>query len=149
MKSNTRRAAKFVFLLAALVSGALSRVALAQEKAAKIDELISVYHDYGQFNGSALVAEGGKVIYKKGFGLANMEWSLPNHLDTKFRVGSITKQFTVMLILQLVDQGKLKLEGKITDYLPDYPKKTGDRVTIHHLLNHTSGIPSYTGLTGF
>ncbi len=148
MKSNTRRRAEVVFLLAVLVS-ALSPVTLAQEKAAKIDELMSVYHEYGQFNGSVLVAEGGKVIYKKGFGLANKEWNIPNQPDTKFRVGSITKQFTAMLVLQLVDRGKLKLEGKITDYLPDYPKKTGDRVTIHHLLNHTSGIPTYTGLPGF
>jgi len=122
---------------------------LAQDKAAKIDELMKVYQGYKQFNGSVLVAENGKVIFKKGYGMANMEWNIPVETDTKFRLGSITKQFTSMLILQLVQEGKIKLDGKLTDYLPDYRKETGDRVTIHQLLNHTSGIPSYTGLPNF
>jgi CubicO group peptidase (beta-lactamase class C family) len=122
---------------------------LAQTKAQKLDALMAKFHEYGQFNGSVLVAENGKVIFKKGYGFANMEWNIPNTPETKFRIGSITKQFTAMLILQLVEQGKLKLDGKITDYLPDYPKSTGDKVTIHHLLTHTSGIPSYTGFPKF
>src|SRR5437867_2981639 len=123
--------------------------ALAQDKASKIDQLISLYNKYGQFNGSALVADNGRVIYKKGFGLANMEWNIPNAPDTKFRLGSITKQFTATLILQLVEQGKIRLDGKITDYLQDYRQDTGAKVTIHNLLSHTSGIPSYTSLPGF
>lgn len=121
----------------------------AQQTAKQIDELMKQYYDYGQFNGSILVAEKGKVVYAKGLGLANMEWSIPNQPDTKFRIGSITKQFTATLILQLVEEGKLKLDGKITDYLTDYRKDTGERVTIHHLLNHTSGIPSYTSRPDF
>ena len=122
---------------------------LAQTKSQKIDALLSQFHEYGQFNGSALVAENGKVIFKKGFGMANMEWDIPNKPDTKFRVGSITKQFTAMLVMQLVEKGALRLDGKITDYLPDYPKSMGDRVTIHHLLTHTSGIPGYTEFPNF
>ena len=122
---------------------------LAQDKAAKIDELMKVYNSYKQFNGAVLVAENGKVIFKTGYGMANMEWNIPVETDTKFRLGSITKQFTSMLILQLVQEGKIKVEGKLTDYLPDYRKDTGDRITIHQLLNHTSGIPSYTGLPNF
>src|SRR5438270_5328801 len=128
---------------------AFQSAAFAQDKARKIDELISRYQQYGQFNGSALVADNGKLIYQKGFGLANMEWSIPNESDTKFRLGSITKQFTATLILQLVEQGKIKLDGKLVDYLPDYRKDTGSKVTIHSLLSHTSGIPSYTSLPGF
>lgn len=124
-------------------------VALAQDKAQKIDELLKAYHEYGQLNGSVLVAENGKVIYKKGFGMANMEWEIPNQPDTKFRIGSVTKQFTAALILQLVEEGKIKLDGKVTDYLPDYRKDTGEKVTVHQLLNHTSGIKSYTSLPGF
>ncbi|HKX83748.1 MAG TPA: serine hydrolase [Pyrinomonadaceae bacterium] len=122
---------------------------LGQDKAAQIDELMKQYNSFGQFNGSVLVAENGNVILKKGYGLANMEWKVPNEPDTKFRLGSITKQFTATLILQLVEQGKIKLDGKVTDYLSDYRKDTGDKVTIHQLLNHTSGIPSYTGQPGF
>lgn len=123
--------------------------ALAQENAKKIEDLLKSYNDYGQFNGAVLVADKGKVVFAKGFGMANMEWEIPNQTDTKFRVGSVTKQFTAALIMQMVEEGKIKLDGKITDYLPDYRKDTGGKVTIHQLLNHTSGIPSYTGLPNF
>src|SRR5687767_7225338 len=123
--------------------------AFAQQNVQKIDGLLKQYYDYGQFNGSVLVAEKGKIIYEKGFGMANMEWSIPNQPDTKFRIGSVTKQFTAALILQLVEEGKIKLDGKITDYLTDYRKDTGEKVTIHQLLNHTSGIPSYTSNPDF
>src|SRR5688572_12291329 len=121
--------------------------ALAQQSVQKIDGLLKQYNEYGQLNGSVLVAENGKIIYKKGYGMANMEWAIPNQPDTKFRIASITKQFTAALILQLVEEGKIKLDGKITDYLTDYRKDTGDKVTIHQLLNHTSGIPDYKNVT--
>jgi CubicO group peptidase (beta-lactamase class C family) len=121
----------------------------ATQKAAKFDEVMALASKYKTFNGAVLVAENGKVIYKKGFGLANMEWNIPNTPETRFRLGSITKQFTATLILQLVEQGKIKLDGKLSDYLPDYRKDVGEKVTIHQLLTHTSGIPSYTGLPGF
>jgi len=116
----------------------------AQTKAEKIDALVRQYVANRQFNGALLVADKGKVIIKKGYGMANMEWNIANTSTTKFRLGSVTKQFTAMLIMQLVEQGKLKLDGKVTTYLPDYPKATGDKITIHHLLTHTSGIPNYT-----
>lgn len=121
----------------------------AQDKASKIDELVTKTFENRQFNGSVLVAEHGKVIYKKGFGYANLEWKIPNKPDSKFRVGSITKQFTAMLVMQLVEEGKIKLDAKLTDYIPDYRKDTGDKVKIHHLLTHTSGIPRFTILPGF
>jgi CubicO group peptidase (beta-lactamase class C family) len=138
---------RIAFLLTFLT--VFSLPSYAQEKTVKIDQFVSLHHQFGHFNGAALVADQGKVIYKKGFGLANMEWNIPNATDTKFRLGSITKQFTATLILQLVEQGKIKLDGKLIDYLPDYRKDTGEKITIHHLLTHTSGIPSYTGLPGF
>jgi CubicO group peptidase (beta-lactamase class C family) len=119
------------------------------EKTAKIQEVLSLANKYRQFNGSALVVENGKVIYRGALGIANMEWGISNTPETKFRLGSITKQFTSMLTLQLVEQGKIKLDGKISDYLPDYRKDIGDKVTIHNLLTHTSGIPSYTDQPGF
>lgn len=116
----------------------------AQANVKQIDALMKTYVEYGQLNGAVLVADRGKVIYKRGFGMANFEWSIPNQPDTRFRIGSVTKQFTAALILQLAEQGKIKLDGKLSDYLPYYRKDAGDRVTIHQLLNHTSGIPSYT-----
>ncbi len=138
----------FIFISAvSLQSFTLAQT--AADKSAKIDQLMTEYFKQGTFNGSVLVAERGHVIFKKGYGLADMEWEIPNAADTKFRLGSITKQFTATLILQLVEQGKIKLDARMTDYLTDYRKDTGDRVTIHHLLTHTSGIPSYTGLPEF
>lgn len=133
-----------IFLIMTFFLYVFQHYSFTQDKSSKIDELMQLYHDYEQFNGTVLVADKGKVIYKKGFGLANMEWNIPNGPDTKFRIGSITKQFTSMLIMQLVEKEKIDLKGKITDCLPDYRKDTGEKVTIHHLLTHTSGIPSYT-----
>lgn len=120
-----------------------------QDKATQIDQLLSKYNEYGQFNGSALVAEHGKVIFKKGYGQANMEWDIQNQPDTKFRLGSISKQFTAFLIVKLAEEGKLKLDSPITTYLPNYPKATGDKITVQHLLTHTSGVPNYTSAPNF
>ncbi|MEP6635437.1 MAG: serine hydrolase [Acidobacteriota bacterium] len=147
------RALAITLVTCAMMAFALQGPVLAQDpaksKAAKIAEVMMTANKYRLFNGSVLVAENGKVIYKKGLGLANMEWNIPNAPDTRFRLGSITKQFTATLVLQLVEQGRIKIDSKITDYLPDYRKDTGGKVTIHNLLTHTSGIPNYTGLPGF
>jgi len=138
------RTARFVVLLSLLAIPAF-----ASTRAERMDEFLSAYNKLRQFNGAALVAQNGKVILEKGYGLANMEWQIPNTPDTKFRLGSITKQFTSMVIMQLANEGKMSLDEKITTYLPDYRKDTGDKVTVRNLLSHTSGIPSYTSLPGF
>ncbi|MDC6390720.1 serine hydrolase [Maribacter sp. PR1] len=120
-----------------------------QSKVEKLDDLINQYLEYGKFNGSVLVAHEGEVLLKKGYGWANMEWDIPNAPNTKHRLGSITKQFTAMLILQLAAEGKLDLQAPISTYLPDYPKEKGAKITTHHLLTHSSGIPNYTSFPGF
>jgi len=127
----------------------ITPILFAQSKSEKIDDLLSRYNEYGLLNGSVLVAEKGEVILKKGYGLANMEFDIPNSEKTVHRIGSITKQFVSTMIMQLVEEGKIKVDEKMTTYLKDYRKETGDRVTIFHLLTHTSGIPSYTGSPGF
>ena len=148
MKSNSNYSIykNGIFILFLIL---ISNISFAQTKVEQIEELLSTYEEYGKFNGSVLVSDQGKVIYKKGFGMANMEWDIPNEANTKHRLGSITKQFTAMLILQLVAEGKLDLQAPITTYLPDYPKTSGDIITIHHLLTHTSGIPNYTAFPKF
>src|SRR5690349_5795862 len=115
MKSKSKITIKAVFLGVFIVTGLLN-VTYGQAKIDKLDKLLRAYAEYGKFNGSVLVSEKGKVIYKKGFGLAEMEWNIPNKPDTKHRLGSITKQFTAMLIMQLVEQGKLKLDVPISTY---------------------------------
>ncbi len=99
------------------------------------------------YAGTVLVAQKGKVIYQRAMGKADMEWNIPNAIDTRFQIGSITKQFTAACILQLAEQGKLGLDDKLSKYFPGFPK--GDSVTIHMLLNHTSGIKSYTSMSEF
>ena len=114
----------------------------------------ALLNDYAQaafnvkdFNGVMLVMQKGKVIYKKAFGMADREWNVANTVNTKFRIGSVTKQFTATCILQLAEQGKLNIDDKLSKYIPDYPK--GDSITIHMLLSHTSGIKNYTELSEF
>ncbi len=113
-------------------------------KVEDIDAVVRSYYETHQFSGTVLVAEAGQVIYRKSYGWANREWNIPNRPEAKYRIASISKQFTAMLILQLVSEGRLSLTGRITDYLPYYRKDTGRRITIHHLLTHTSGIPDLT-----
>ena len=149
MKTKSNRSLFNVILLGVLLQVITLQATIAQTKAEKIDQLMSLYSEYNQFNGTVLVAENGKVIYKKGFGMANMEWNIPNQPDTKLRLGSVSKQFTALLILQLMEEGKLKLNVPITTYLPDYPKTNGDRITIHHLLTHSAGILNYTSIPNF
>ena len=131
-------------LIALLLLASSSLIAGAASSADRIDALLARYRELGLFNGSALVADQGQVVLKKGYGLANLEWAIPNTPDTKFRLGSLTKQFTATLILQLVERGQIDLAAPVTRYLPDYPPKSGDRISIHQLLNHTSGIVGYT-----
>ncbi|MCL4811912.1 MAG: serine hydrolase [Vicinamibacteraceae bacterium] len=121
----------------------------AEQKADAIDAFLSRFSDLQALNGAVLVADGGKVIYRKGFGQADFEWGVANTPDTRFRLASVSKQFTAAVILQLVQEGKFTLDTTLAEALPSYRKDTGAKVTIHHLLNHTSGIPSYTSLPAF
>lgn len=116
-------------------------VSAVSGKARQIDELMTLYFKCGLFRGAVLVAEEGAVIYKRAFGLADDDQRIPNTTDTQFGIGALTEAFTATLVLQLVNEGKLKLDGKITDYLPDFPKSTGDKITVQHLLTQTSGFP--------
>lgn len=117
---------------------------IINDKAQKIDDILTAYHKFDLFNGSAIIAQSGKEILKKSYGKASFTWNIDNTATTKFRIGSLTKQFTALLILQLKQEGKLKLEDKITKHLPWYFKNTGNKITIHQLLSMTSGLPNYT-----
>jgi len=120
-----------------------SGLLFAQSKTDKISSLMDSYCKYRRFNGAILIAENGDILFQKGYGFANFEAQVPNSADTKFRIASITKSFTAIMVMQLVEEGRLSLDGKINDYLPEYPAVTGNRISIHHLLSHTSGIIDY------
>jgi CubicO group peptidase (beta-lactamase class C family) len=96
------------------------------------------------FSGTVLVAHNDKIIEKRAYGQASIEFCVKNNIDTKFNIASITKLFTAVATLQLYEQGKLKLNIPIGEYLPNYPNKlVRDSVTIHQLLTHTSGLNNF------
>jgi CubicO group peptidase (beta-lactamase class C family) len=113
----------------------------AQEITKKIEILINSYSEIYRFNGVVLVSKKGKVLFEKGFGYRDIEHKLPNTPHTIYQIGSMTKQFTAVVILKLEEQKKLTLQDKLNKYFPDYPR--GNEITIEHLLTHTSGIYEY------
>jgi CubicO group peptidase (beta-lactamase class C family) len=120
---------------------------LAQDTA-RMDQLIQPYVANHQFMGSVLVARDGQVIYSKGYGSADLEWDAPNTPNTKFRLGSVTKQFTAASILLLEERGKLSVSDPVKKYVPDAPV-AWDKITIFNLLTHTSGIPNFTNFPDY
>jgi CubicO group peptidase (beta-lactamase class C family) len=107
-----------------------------------VDELLAPYVKDGRFSGSILIARGEDILVSKGYGMANREHDVPNTPQTKFRLHSVTKQFTAMAILMLQEQGQLSVQDLVCDHVPDCPK-AWQPITIHHLLTHSLGIPDY------
>jgi CubicO group peptidase (beta-lactamase class C family) len=114
----------------------------------QFDKLLSEQFKSNETGVSVLISKKGEVIYKKAFGMANLELNVPMQVDNVFRIGSITKQFTAVAILQLMEQGRLRLNDNITKYIPDYPTQ-GNKITIEHLLTHTSGIANKTDMPDY
>lgn len=111
-------------------------------------ELVAAFVKADLFAGTVLVATGSEVLLRQGFGLADREWGVAHVPESKFRLGSLTKQFTATAILQLMEAGQLALDDKIAKHYRDAPAAWRD-VSLMHLLTHTSGIPSYTSIPGF
>lgn len=125
--------------LALLVLAGLAQQASAQAPPQAFQKVMQPYVDARRFMGSVLVASKGKIIFSNGYGMADLEWSIPNSPTTRFNIASMTKQFTAAAILLLEDRGKLKTSDLVKKYLPDAPA-SWDKITIYHLLTHTSGI---------
>lgn len=130
------------------ISFFILNTANAQDLESKFDQLLEAKYKINEPGAAALISKNGEVIYRKAFGNANLELGIAMTPNNVFEIGSITKQFTAISILILEEQGKLKIEDEITKYIPDYPT-LGKTITIHHLLNHTSGIKSYTNMQSF
>jgi CubicO group peptidase (beta-lactamase class C family) len=112
----------------------------------ELDKYLQACHEVYDFHGAVLIGKDGRVFYKKGIGMANIELGVPNTPEMKFQIGSITKQFTATAIMQLAEKGLLSVDDPITKYITDYPSETGNKITIHNLLTHTSGVTSYTSM---
>lgn len=118
----------------------IGKTHVAQSQSQEIHKAITHYNAIGQFNGLILVAEKGKIIYENAFGKASYEWNIGNTLDTKMQIASITKTFTALMIMQMIEQGKIKLNGTIADYIIDYSGEKGAQITVDQLLRHSSGL---------
>ena len=130
-----------LIVLAAGLAQALGPAA-GPDVAARMDAYLAAAHRIQRFSGSVLVARGGTIVLRKSYGQANYELNVPNTPKTKFRLGSVTKQFTSLAIFELEKSGKLKVTDTVKTFFPDYP--AGDKITLYHLLTHTAGIPNLT-----
>ncbi|MEO1032675.1 MAG: serine hydrolase [Bacteroidota bacterium] len=135
---------KFSLLVLAL-SFLFTTTFQAQDLTSQFDDVVSKYYQSDMPGATILVAKDGKAIYRNAVGKSNLELDVDMVPENVFRLASITKQFTAVAILMLEEQGKLRLDDPITKFIPDYPTQ-GKTITIHHLLNHTSGIKSYTSM---
>jgi CubicO group peptidase (beta-lactamase class C family)/uncharacterized protein YneR len=144
MKTLKQTSRKLLLLIIFLIVNSTFSQNLEQ----KIDAMASEAYPENGPGVSILVAKDGKVMYQKAFGNASLELNVPMTTGNVFEIGSITKQFTAVAILMLEEQSKLKLSDDLTKYIPDYPTN-GKTITIHNLLNHTSGIKSYTDMPSF
>jgi len=124
---------KIIFLLTSIS---------ASGQSVRISKILGEIDSKEHLSGVVLVGQGGHTIYQKAYGTANKSFGIANNPDTKFLLGSLTKQFTALLIMQQVETGKLNLDLPITTYLTDFRKETGEKITTRHLLTHTHGIPN-------
>jgi CubicO group peptidase (beta-lactamase class C family) len=125
--------------LPVIVLAVLAYTSSAQTPSDHLKQVVQPYVDAQMFMGSVLVAKKGKVIFSKSYGMADLEWSVPNSSTTRFNIASMTKQFTAASILLFEDRGKLRTDDLVKKYLPEAPA-SWDKITIYHLLTHTSGI---------
>lgn len=140
------KTAKFLLVLYLLFAFPAAN-SFAQSIEQTLDVVFQNYYQPNLPGATVLIAKDGEIIYRKAFGNANMELNVAMKPENILELGSITKQFTAVAILMLMEQNKLSLQDSLSKYIPDYPN--GNKITIHHLLTHTSGIKSYTDMPSF
>ncbi|HVQ10131.1 MAG TPA: serine hydrolase domain-containing protein [Allosphingosinicella sp.] len=145
----TGRFLRGAFFAAAAVSVAtLAAAAPPADLRARADAIVAAAFPADGPGGAVIISRGGETIYRAGRGLADVEARRPATPDSVFRLGSLTKQFTAAVVLQLVQEGRIALDDPVSRFFPDYPQP-GAAATVRQLLNHTSGIQSYTGIPGW
>lgn len=138
VKQKFRYLKIYLFLLIFL---SFSFAVNAQAENSKIQKILENAYAKGEFSGVVLAAQGDEILFKGAVGEANREWKIPNTISTKFRICSVTKQFTAMLVMQLVEAGKINLDSTVADYLPEFRKDTASKISIRNLLLSASGLP--------
>ncbi|MVM29960.1 serine hydrolase [Spirosoma sp. HMF4905] len=131
------------FLVSCSVTYGQKNASVLAPRLKTLDSTLTVLHDRAMFSGVVLVAEQGKVLYKKALGTGNIGTNEPLTTSSAFNLASVSKQFMAMMIMQLQERGKLSYDEPVQTYLPDFPYTT---ITVRDLLNHTSGLPEYFDL---
>ena len=116
-----------------------------RQHAQRMDALLDAYATVNSFSGVVRIAQGDELIFERALGMASAELNVPNNLSHTFRIGSISKSLTALAIMQLAEQGRLTLDGRVAQFVPDYPE---GEVRVRHLLTNSSGIPDYLMLEG-
>lgn len=129
------------------IKNSVSNVNSTMQIETEIDAIFKQAYPADSPGATVLIAQNGKIIYRKAFGMANLELKVPMKPENVLQLASITKQFTSVAILLLIEQGKLSLQDPLSKYIADYPR--GNEIRLHHLLNHTSGIKDYTRIAEF
>ena len=135
--------ARNILLIITIFMLSISSSTQNKSNIAQVDEYLNQWHKADRFNGVVLIAKNDHILFEKGYGYANREWKVPCSKNMKFDIGSTSKQFTTVMIFQLIEEGKINLDDKLTVHLPDYRNDTGAKITIDNLLKQTSGIPCY------
>jgi CubicO group peptidase (beta-lactamase class C family) len=136
-----------VSLFAGLVSLTFHNLCFAQNIESQVDAYIGAHMRCDYFSGNVLIARDDQVLINKSYGMANYEHDVPNAPHTKFQIGSMSKPFTAMAIMILQETGLLSVNDPLSKFIPDFPD--GDKITIHHLLTHTSGVPALASIPDF
>lgn len=140
---SAKRSIRHFLLMALAVAGCLE-AAEKPDLAAELDAYLADLAGKGEFSGVVLLTRGSETLFSKAYGLADRERNLPNQIDTKFNLASMNKMFTGVAVAQLAEKGRLSFDDKVGRHLPGYPnREVAEKVTIHHLLTHTSGMGSY------
>jgi len=149
IEAGFNRVASLLALFLILGTSCVAQTGVASpELPARVDDYLNGLVKQNRFSGAILLSRDGKVLLSKGYGMANLEDETPNTPQTKFRLGSLTKQFTAVAVLKLQEQGKLIVQDPVCKYVQNCPA-AWQTITIHHLLTHTSGIPNMTSFSEF
>ncbi|HMK22437.1 MAG TPA: serine hydrolase domain-containing protein, partial [Terriglobales bacterium] len=125
---------------------ALGQAVPDKEIASRIQAYLQPFGETGNVIGTVLVARGGRILFRQSYGMANYELGVPNSSETRYHIASVSKPFTAAAILQLQEQGRLSVSDHVSKYVPGFPN--GERITLDHLLTHSSGIPDINGIEG-
>src|SRR5258706_11917690 len=147
MPTKALRFSLVLSAIAVLFGSAVSQTVSDSQVVQQVEAYLHPFADTGNFTGVVLVARKGRILLERAYGMANYELQVPNSTATRFHIASVSKPFTAMAILQLEERGRLSVGDPVSRFVPDFPN--GDRITLEHLLTHTSGIPNVNDLPDY